>query len=609
MDSRAVNSWQHFPVRPRPLPGEATIGYLTRVASANGHGSLGQLFSVLRAGGESRAERAMTWLGLDDGERARLVGPLPAAWAGGTLPLGLSPQDFNAICRRWCPLCLREDGFVRWKWTLKMMCVCDQHGVWLHESCQVCGRLQRWAPRITECRCGSDLARQSAVAAPIDVVRLCRGLVGDPEDGPASFTLSSVQWHRFVLYMGQFSETSTPVRPGKVANLHFLKIASVQVSTAAALLHDWPRVFNLVLQRIQQDVVRHPSLELTFSPLYRVLYRELRGDCFSFLRVAFESFIHEHWWGTVCRRNRRLPETSRATHPRMTISQAARAAGVPAGIAMHLIQTDLVGIEGVTLPSGKTQCTLHQVEVERLRAMAFGSLTLRAAADLLCLPERRVREMIGAGLIVPLVSRGGATSPGAWAISRQAIMPLMALPSSGAGEDSVEVRSALRYARLTDREASELLRLVVAGGLRDTSRLGADQVLGEVRLLRADLDVWLSEFRRGTDDSFSLDQAASLLGIKQQVVYDLARVGLLKIEINLFGIRRVSPAEIDRFKRDYVSLAGIARCVGRSPGSVLRLTAVRPVCGPTIDGSRQYFFRRVDVTAEVMSRLTRLTVT
>jgi hypothetical protein len=599
MDRLAVDSGLRFAVRPRPRPGEATIGYLTRVAAANGHASLGQLFSVLRSAGESRAERALNWLELDEEERALLKGPLPAAWAGGTLPLGVSVQDFNAICRRWCPLCLQDDGFIRWEWTLKMLCVCGRHGVWLHESCQGCGNLQRWGPSgIAECSCGSALARQPAAAAPRRVLQLSRSLLGDPSDALASRALSSVEWHRFLLYMGQFSDTSTPLRPGKVAELHSLPVASAQVETAAALLDDWPKAFNQVLHRLQLEAVRQPSLQLTFSPLYRVLYRELRDDCFGFLRVAFEAFIHENWWGTVCRRNRRLPQVSRATHPRFTVTQAAHAAGVPICIAKQLIQAELVGVESAALPSGRTQRTLHQAEVDRLRALASGSLPLRVVAELLCLPERRVRQMIGAGLMAPVVSRSGPTPPGAWAISRQVIAPLMALPSTADADEAVEVRAALRYARLSDGEAVELLRHVVAGGFGNASHMGASRVLGLVRLRRADLDAWLREGRRGSDDGCSLDEAASLLGIKQQVAYDLARAGLLRVQTRASGVRRVTQAEIDCFKRDYVALAVVAASVGRSPVAVLRTTAAEPVCGPTIDGSKQYFFRRADVTAD-----------
>ena len=247
--------------------------------------------------------------------------------------------------------------------------------------------------------------------------------------------------------------------------------------------------------------------------------------------------------------------------------------------------------------------------MERLRALASGSLPLRVVAELLCLPERRVRQMIGAGLIEPLVSRSGPTPPGAWAISRQVIAPLMALPSTAGGDDAVEVRAALRYSRLVDDEAVELLRHVVGGGLRDASLMDASRVLGLVRLRRADLDAWLREGKRGSDDSYSLEEAASQLGIKQQVAYDLARAGLLRVQTRVSGVRRVAQAEIDCFKRDYVALAVVAADVGRSPLAVLRATAARPVCGPAIDGSRQYFFRRADVTADLVADLTRLTVT
>ena len=79
--------------------------------------------------------------------------------------------------------------------------------------------------------------------------------------------------------------------------------------------------------------------------------------------------------------------------------------------------------------------------------------------------------------------------------------------------------------------------------------------------------------------------------------YSWREMGMrLSTQLDGSGVRRVLPADIESFEQTYVSLAELARGSGVSSIAMLRKLRVRPVCGPTIDGSRQYFFRRSDVT-------------
>jgi hypothetical protein len=61
---------------------------------------------------------------------------------------------------------------------------------------------------------------------------------------------------------------------------------------------------------------------------------------------------------------------------------------------------------------------------------------------------------------------------------------------------------------------------------------------------------------------------------------------------------RISLGDIERFQESYVSLAELARSEHRAPRALLCDIDVVPVTGPSIDGSRQYFFRRADLRAE-----------
>ncbi|MCD4483934.1 hypothetical protein LQR31_05530 [Chromobacterium vaccinii] len=117
--------------------------------------------------------------------------------------------------------------------------------------------------------------------------------------------------------------------------------------------------------------------------------------------------------------------------------------------------------------------------------------------------------------------------------------------------------------------------------------------IGRVAVSKKALDEfrlrWAIQHHRG----LSIDQAANLLELKQQVTYQLARLGLLRTDENPEGRLAVSMAQIQRFQRKYASLQSIA--MNTSPRAALAHISATPVAGPSMHNCRQYFFRRSDV--------------
>ena len=95
----------------------------------------------------------------------------------------------------------------------------------------------------------------------------------------------------------------------------------------------------------------------------------------------------------------------------------------------------------------------------------------------------------------------------------------------------------------------------------------------------------------------SIPEAAILLRLKQEVVYGLCNRGLIRTGTGgaLRG-RRVSREEVERFEKEF--FVPSRRFPDRQEaGRALRRllgAGVRPLTGPTVDGGRQYVFRRLD---------------
>jgi len=444
--------------------------------------------------------------------------------------------------------------------------------------------------------CGARLDGCDQITAPPNLCQLNENLAGGSAAKPPFPALAATEWHRLVRFLGQFTTESQPERPGQISGLHHLDVASSIMSNAAELLADWPNNFNVLLAAIQGQELSTQSLRRLFGRLYRVLYRDLRAPGFEFLRDAFETYLHEHWWGFVCKRNRSFNPETITNHPRITLDSAAHQAGTSPAVVRHLVQAELIpGIEGA-LPSGRRVRSVHQDDIESIAALAEGAMSLTEAAELLALPERRIREMVAGELLTPLVSRK-TMKAAAWLFSREQLSKLSQLPALDHGKEKlVSFNQILRSWRLRKGEFVALVQAVLNGILPNLSASAGP--IGRVFLELPQVRAWLMAHRLAGDGWLSVDQAAQTLGVKQQVAYGLVARGLLKTTPCSSNARAVSMGDIRAFKENYVSLVELARQRGHSPKWVLREIWANPVCGPSVDGTRQYFFRRADLSIE-----------
>jgi hypothetical protein len=86
------------------------------------------------------------------------------------------------------------------------------------------------------------------------------------------------------------------------------------------------------------------------------------------------------------------------------------------------------------------------------------------------------------------------------------------------------------------------------------------------------------------------------LGGKQQVAYALVHSGLINADLRQRPIQ-IGREALESFQREYVSLAELAGTRRTSSRRMLLELEAVPVCGPGVDGCRQYFFRRLDAAA------------
>lgn len=585
-------------VRPLPYPDEAITGYLCRLADSNGFFGLREFFRYITELGEGDCKRGVALAaGLPQGTIEGLVGPYPSYWEAAGNLAGLAIQDFNQQALRWCPACLREAPYLRSRWTVKLVCHCQRHQTKLRDSCPACGAIQCSArSNLLSCLCGEPLCAVNELDAPtISEAKLLSrlNLAFDRRHGNDVFgKLNSSAWLRLFRYLGQFEEDSEPKRPGQLGKLHDLDVAGRVFSRAAVLLDEWPVNFNRLLVSTMKNRPMSPSLRKSFGRLYRLIYRDLADPSFGFVREAFEAFINDSWWGTVCRRNRGLSAAALSHHPRLTLRQAADSLGIGKKILKHLVDASVIEAMEAKTTKGRALATIHRVQLNLIADLPTSAMSLTDAAAALAIPKRRLHELIDAGVIKPLLHRREAKAS-QWLIPTNEVGILNQLTGTQHGE-GVAIKQVLKNWRLTPGDFPDLVRAILDGSI-ELLQTAEQSAFGDRICGKTSITLWWEAVIRA-NSTLSVDQSAKALGIKQQVAYSLVYSGLIKADLRQKPIQ-IGREALESFQREYVSLAELAGTRRMSSRRMLLELEAVPICGPSIDGCRQYFFRRLEVRA------------
>jgi len=592
-----------LPIRPRPIPGELAVGYLVRVSSANGYNGPRELCRVLRHG----LVTLDTALRLAQRERSALFGPTPHYCSFvQQLPGGLRAQDFNHHFMRWCPICLAESEYLRGEWGLKLCCVCTTHAAMLVDRCPHCQAMQCFdRTQLSVCSCGFQLTRcpcQQASEALLNLHQILQSALAGRYDEPDAMSLAT--WLRLVKYLGSFEANPLAQHPGQVKNMHQLVISVSLAIGTATLLADWPESFDRLLTRIRAAAPSATHIDDAFGPLYRVLYRDLNEPALTFLRERFEAYLYGNWFGLLGRRNRRLRPETITRHPHRSIQKIAQAAGSSAASIRHLAYTGAIRGHAIQYPSGRTAWVIPHEEARNAATYRTDSVTLRQAAGLLGLGRKRVRELIDAGLLHAWIDPG-LTGASTWWLSKADALHLVGIGAQSAQENTVRnvvrLTTVLKTWRLRAGEFPALIRTLLAGELQLAALAAEGYGLGRLRFEVGTLRTWLETRRQREGTWISVDSAAKQLGLKQQVTYELVARGLLSAKVH-DGTRRIHRDALVAFSASYTSLAEIARANRKTPRQMLARLTARPVCGPTIDGARQYFYKRNEIEPTLAAR-------
>lgn len=595
-----------LPLRIKPHLDESRHAYLVRVAEVYGYAGPRPFWNAVKRRYGSDTASVLLALGLTAADTEKLQGPVPLySPLIAQLPGGLSADDFCRDVMRWCPDCLRSREYIRAGWCVKFSCVCLIHKTVLLDRCAACGGIQRMErASLAKCRCGSHLAHAQSVRVNDELlsVQEAFAVAIAAQDGPAYPRLTASEWVRLFHFMAAIEPLDGSTRTGRPAGLQRVPIAMAHTRQVSRLLQDWPNGFHYLLEKRQQSTTRSFSLQKTFGRLYRWLYVELDAPAFQFLRDGFEEYLRDNWRGPICARNRRMWDTARQQYGSTTIRELANKVGTSPGFVKRLCQTGQVQSTMVVLPSGRQAWSIPDAEAKSVSNRVRDGINLSDAALHLHLPRRRILELLAAGAIHSMMSAGNGLTA-TWFLSRDELDVLARRCAVHAAsfrppqpEAVVALRTVLKAWRLRSGDFPLLLDAMQSGDVQSFKDETYGTQLGDFLLNRESVRRWREKRQRQRDECVSIDAAARILGVKQEVAYQLVKRNALASSPAKAGspVRRVSRSDIQNFSSKYISLVELARLRKQSPRAALESLPVMPTMGPHVDGCRQYFFLRSD---------------
>lgn len=161
-----------FNVRPKPMKGEAWVGFLLRFSHANGLPSASSLIGHLDQARSPRFPQeppsVLRALAVDASELVETARPQEhqKSWktsSRNNVSLGHTKYF------RVCPDCLKDDEVphVRAMWTHPIALTCKTHKTLLLDACKACRKDLDWLqPSVQKCSCGHDLMNDASIPAP-----------------------------------------------------------------------------------------------------------------------------------------------------------------------------------------------------------------------------------------------------------------------------------------------------------------------------------------------------------------------------------------------------------------------------------------------------------
>jgi len=527
---------------------------------------------------------------------AHLNGLAKPSWIKARSPSAAMPKGLARS--RWCPRCLsEEDGYWLESWASGDG-VCLRHQCWLADSCPSCVQATTWNRlRFTMCGCGQTLAAVPVTPLSPAIMRFLTSSALD-ESGRWLEPLTAEQRWRIARFIGALEAFGLHGKPQKKASSTSIDIERRVVTLGASILEGGDSALFALLDRIRIPPVTGNRVQLisdAFPRLLTMIRRQLGDDerdwvvgmITSYVDTTMDTQTAVIWERKSLECCQRRGEVFPKRKPRARRMVAMLSS---VGIIPKIRKTR----------SGRQKVAVGDVELNDLKTRLEDVLPLKTAARRFGLSVGRLRALMQAGVIEETRNRAYASSINLL-FQRLA---MRALPRSlDEGLDVIPLMEALRR-HVPVSMTNSFIDALVDGQITVVSRCEHPSHLNVLSVDRSQLQRYMARAKTASMETLSIPDAAQRFGVKQEVMYHLVNIGLIRTVIDRTGrrpVRKIERSELERFSADVEPLVRAASRAGVSPKGALRWAQsleIPCISGPSIDGGRQYFVRQRAVSGE-----------
>lgn len=479
---------------------------------------------------------------------------------------------------------------------------------------------------MTRCHCGSEISTWEQVEASrfsLDVAehiwRAFAEVIGMPNDAESfqvgvldGVSLPSIA--SLICQLGATTETTEYMLSPKVWRNLASSDTHRLIAAAYSRLADWPFKFHDFL-REEDRSIEADGVSLRQSPrvrrLKQFLFRELPPDL-NFLLDGFRGYMRDQALHTLDHRHPWATTDDIQSQAYIAANVAARQLGVRVS-TLHALATR-VGVKAIRKP-GRTRrhfTLIQRAALSSLKQHLADEISLRTTSKLLGISASRVEQLADVGLLTRRTVTHGLVSTSLFQ-RREALALIESIRDSVRGpataDQEVSVAEACRYFLSQRAEFVSLVRAMQEGRLSVKRwNESAPGIAGAIFGRREFLNWHRQQCCIG---GMTVPEAAAHLHVKQEVAYQLVKMGILKGRVAVRGRRTatlITSDSLSDFEQRYISSVELAAAMALSAGKVvvhISDLGVSPICGPKTDGSRQNFFRRrdVDLVSEALKAL------
>ena len=248
--------------------------------------------------------------------------------------------------------------------------------------------------------------------------------------------------------------------------------------------------------------------------------------------------------------------------------------------------------------TGQNMLVIGALEMRQIKDALATTQTHRGISKTFGLPVSRQDLLVDAGLLRRIGKRMDGKSV-LDLLQRIAIVSQHGLASNS--KEFLPLQQILRT-MVPVQATVQFFQAILSKKIAVKVSSGAIDHVNSFEISTSDTQIVVRDAMQAVDSFISIPDAATMLNLKQEVIYHLVNQGLIKIVHRQLGRRAarfIKRQELDRFNSRSETLACAALRAGVSTRVALTWAqniGLKLISGPKIDGGRQYFVHRIKIT-------------